>query len=1726
MTNEAKLLQYLKKVTADLAETRRQLDQARDTTTEPVAIIGMSCRYPGGVRTPEDLWQLVVSGTDAITGLPEGRGWDTASGDAMGLRGGFVADADRFDAALFGISPREALTMDPQQRLVLEAAWEVFERAGIDPASVRGDRTGVFLGAGTSNYAVTAELPENAEGHLLTGSAGSVVSGRVAYTFGLKGPAITVDTACSSSLIAIHLACQALRAGECGMALAGGVSVMAGLSLFAEFGKQGGLAADGRCKAFADAADGTGWGEGAGVLLLMPLADALREGRDVLAVLRGSAVNSDGASNGLTAPNGPSQRAVIEQALANAGLEPSEVDAVEAHGTGTRLGDPIEAQALLATYGARSRQHPLWLGSVKSNLGHTQAAAGVAGVIKTVLALRRGLLPPTLHVDRPSTHIDWDEAAVALLTETQTWPETGRPRRAAVSSFGMSGTNAHAILEQAPATALPTPAPMPETAVPCLLSGRTAEALQAQADQLVSYLDTRRGIGLLDVARSLATGRAALAHRAVVFATDRTGLQRELREIAAGCGAVRGVADDGRLAFLFTGQGAQQAGMGRRLAAAFPVFAAALDEVCANLDEVPWDDQESLDQTRHAQAALFAFEVALFRLLESWGVTPDHLVGHSIGELAAAHVAGVLSVEDACTLVSARGKLMQALPHGGAMLAAELTEAEVPAGIDVAAVNSPTSLVVSGSESEISALEQDWRSRGVRVKRLAVSHAFHSTLMEPMLAEFAAVAESVTYHQPRISMAGDVTDPAYWVRQVRDTVRFADAIARLRADGVTTFVELGPEGALSAHVERAIPLLRRDRDEAEALLAGLAAAHVTGVRADWAAVFDTWGGRSVELPTYPFEGDRYWLAERSGDRPASADPAEERFWRSVERADLDAVRATLGLDDGDDDAATTGLSTVLPALSAWRNGRQALSTVDSWRYKVRWQPLDALPEPGALGTWLVVRPADAPAHDPAVRALRDHGATVVEVPVPAELTDRWDLAGTVLDAATGADHVTGVLSLLGLRDDEHHEYPPMPVGLVTNVLLLQALGDAGVDAPLWTCTRGAVASTRADAAPDPMQHQVWGYGRVAALEFPARWGGLVDLPPTLDDRAAAALVSVLAGGHGEDQVAVRDTGVFGRRLVRAPLGDARPANPWRPTGTVLITGGTGALGARVSRWLADRGATDILITSRSGPAAAGADDLVAELADRGVTATVVACDVADRDALAAVLAEHPVSAVMHTAGVAESVPLHETGMAEFADVVRAKVGGAVNLDALLPDADAFVLFSSIGGIWGSGNAAAYGAANAFLDAFAEHRRAKGRTATALAWGPWAGAGMAAGETAEHIAKWGLAPMRPELGLTALGQALDHDETTLVVSVVDWPTFAPIFCTARHSPLIAALPEAAAVLDATRTDAAQDAAQDDVRTRWTRRLAALPAADRVEPLLELVRAEVAAVLGHRSAGEVSPHLSFQDLGVDSLTAIELRDRLSTATGLRLPASLAFDYPKPVALAGHLLAALIDDPAEAAAAPVAAIARQTGEIGETDEIAIIGMACRFPGGITDPEQLWQLLADGGEALSPFPADRGWNLDELFGRERGTSYVEAGGFLHDAAGFDAAFFGISPREAVAMDPQQRVLLETTWEAFERAGHRPAGTGGQPHRRVRRQQRPGLQLRPAVLRRGRRRASSSAAPPRASCPAGSPTPSASRGRRSRSTPRARRRWSRCTWRARRCARGSARWRSPAASR
>ncbi|THA30085.1 SDR family NAD(P)-dependent oxidoreductase [Streptomyces sp. A1277] len=1606
---QQKLLGYLKKVTGDLRQAHRRLREIEAASTEPIAIIGMGCRLPGGIRSPQELWQLLDRAGDGMSTFPVDRDWDlerlfgpdsSLPGTSHAREGGFTYDATEFDPAFFGLSPREALAMDPQQRMLLQTSWEAFEHAGIDPTGLKNTDTGVFVGAASTGYGshLTA-LPQGVEGYLLTGNSMAVASGRIAYTLGLKGPAVTVDTACSSSLVALHMAVQSLRSGECSLALVGGVTVMSTPGMFLEFSRQQGLSADGRCKAFSDDADGTGWSEGAGLLVLGRLSDAVRDGHRVLAVVRGTAVNQDGASNGLTVPNGPSQQQVIRAALENARLSPADVDAVEAHGTGTKLGDPIEAQALLATYGRkRPADRPLWLGSVKSNIGHTQAAAGVAGVMKMVLAMRNETLPKTLYADQPSTHVDWAAGEVELLTEAKDWPRGERPRRAGISSFGISGTNAHVILEEAPAPEEQEPAgTVVPPVLPWPLSTRQPEALPELAARLHASLTAHPDTRPQDIGHTLATGRAAFEHRAVVLAPDAESALTDLAALATGNatagrvvqGTAAGRSSGGRgrrrLAFVFSGQGGQRVGMGRELAEAFPVFAAALDEVCAHFDglldrplrEVVFTDAEALKSTGWAQPALFAVEVALFRLVESWGVRPDYLVGHSVGELAAAHVAGVFSLADACRLVAARAGLMQALPAGGAMWAVRATLDEVTPllveGASVAAVNAPGQVVVSGTREAVEAVASGFEGRQGR--RLDVSHAFHSPLMDPMLSAFAAAAGKLTYDAPRIPIVSTLTGApvaeftaSYWVDQVRGAVRFADAVTHLKSLGVTRFLELGPDATLTGAIDETcegdaltLAALNRKRPEPGTPVRALAQLWADGHPVDWHHFYDATDARPTDLPTYPFARDRYWMQNPEGAK----DRRQER-------------------DPGD------GLT-----------------------YQVSWTPLGAVGAAGVDvtgGGWLLVESAgveDAWA-DALAEGLAERGGEVARLRLGSGDLERSALAARLSEFAGHAR----VVSFLG--QDESGSG-----GVAASAVLVQALGDAGVGCPVWWVTSGAVSSGPGDAVSHPVRAGVWGLGRVVALEEPGRWGGLVDVPEEVSQGAVGRLVEVLAGGYGdEDEVAVRGGAVLGRRLAPASAwsGDA----VWSPSGTVLVSGGTGVLGARVARWVVERGAERVVLISRRGLEAEGAPELRDGLRELGAEVDVVACDVAVRGEVEALFERFDVSAVVHTAGVLDDGVVDGLTSERVAGVWGAKAAGAWNLHhaSLGRELDAFVLFSSAAGVWGGAGQGAYAAANAALDGLVEFRRAQGLTGSSIGWGPWAEGGMADDATVlARAERGGLTPLAPGAALGILGSA----SGCVTVADVDWERFVPGMTALRPNPLW----DEVAPRRADRPAAGGGGLRE--------RLAGVSGAARRSLVMDVVRGQVAAVLGFADPAAVEVSKAFRDLGFDSLTAVELRNALTAETGLTLASTVVFDYPSVDALTTFVVTKLFGAEEEAAVPGVLPAFRAVGD----DPVVVVGMGCRFPGGADSPEELWRLLAEGTDALGAFPADRGW---ELNGGAAGQGFAPVGGFVAGATDFDAGLFGISPREALAMDPQQRLLLEVVWESLERSGIAPYSLRGLP--------------------------------------------------------------------------------------
>jgi len=1590
-----------------LAEpSRRGADRARaEAADEPIAIVGIGCRFPGGVTDPESFFDLLDRGVDAVREIPKTR-WDVDAtfdpdpervGKTYSKWGGFLSDVEGFDAPFFGISPREADAMDPQQRLLLECSWEALERGGFAPSRLVGTRSGVYVGICTGDYggeALFARDLRDIDAYTFTGTSTSVAAGRISYVLGLEGPAVSIDTACSSSLVAVHLACRALRAGEIDLALAAGVNLILSPALHVYFSRLRAMSPTGRCRAFDAAADGYVRAEGCGVLALARLSDAVAQKRPIVAVIRGSAINQDGRSNGLTAPNGLAQQAVVREALESAGVSPREVGYVEAHGTGTPLGDPIELRALGAVIGeARSDDDPLVVGSIKSNFGHAEGAAGVAGLIKAALCLRHGRIPKTLHVSEPNPRVSWDELRVRVAEEPTELP---RGRVAGVSSFGFSGTNAHVVLGAAPdATNEPI---IPALAAPIVLSAKSARGLDDLARGLAKHLGDHPESSLTDVAHTLAR-RSHLEHRAAFVATSRASLVEALERLPTS--EVR----DGRVALLFSGQGSQREGMGRELRAAFPTFRDAYDDVLAHFPaELRAEVGRATDDTSIVQPALFAFEVALVRLLESFGVAPAFVAGHSVGEIAAAHVAGVLALEDAASLVVARGALMGALPAGGAMISIEASEDEVrpllTEGVDIAAMNGPSSSVISGDEHAVLALAE--KLAGRRRTRLAVSHAFHSHRMDPMLSAFRAVVERLTFRPASIpvvsTVTGDVTDAiataAYWVRQVRAPVRFLDACRALEAAGATELVEVGPHdvlaGLASACLTSEVEVtasMRRVTPELVSLLEALCAIHARGRDVDWEAIMSPFGGRVVDLPTTPFSRRRHWLAPRKprasrGGHPfltapiALADTGGHLFTGALSVDDHPwlrdhvvagkailpgtaflemALHASASLDVGgveelvleaplaipDAGEVTLQISVRAPDAagrreltlfsraggSAWvRHATGTLGPVRVGGEAIVRVPTDASPVSidglysrlSSLGlsygdAFRLLRAAWRAGEDMFVEVSRPEGAdsfalhpalldaalhVFADADVPA-LPFAW--SSVSLERAAGSslrvrltrredavaieiadERGETIASIKALRtrplarpepghellhrvdwrrvepgEDRARLVVARPSDAREALSLLQSwLGQPRDEASkLVLVTRGGVATQLGEPV-DPRQAAIWGLARVAKNEHPGSVA-VVDL-----DAGDDALVMAWASTH--DEVAIRAGSAFAPSLARA-----HRSSPARigAHGTVLVTGGTGALGAKVALHLARvHGVSRLVLASRGGERAPGAASLRSALEALGASVTIASCDLGERAQVEALLAsvpsDAPLCAVFHAAGELDDGMIESLDPARLDRVLHAKVAGAEHLDALTRDAplEAFVLFSSIAGLWGSPGQGSYAAASAALDAIAWKRAARGERAVSLDFGPWAGVGMAArlgpSERA-RIERAGLAFMPPDAALAALDLALGSSTPQLAVVSLRPGDDAPAMWRSLVAPAGSA-----------RVEPAKNAPVD---------------------VAAVVREEVARALRLSSPADVPASKPLRELGADSLTAVELRNALAKRLSLSLPATLAFDHP---------------------------------------------------------------------------------------------------------------------------------------------------------------------------------------------------------------------------------------------
>jgi acyl transferase domain-containing protein len=1582
---------------------RTRLAAVERASSEPIAIVGMGCRFPGGANDPAALWRLLEGGVDAIREVPRDR-WDIDAvydpdprvrGKMCTRWGGFLDTIDRFDAELFAITPREAANLDPQQRLLLEVTWEALEHAGFDPGGFAGTATGVFVGFMTNEYLGMLHGGDltRLDGFMGMGNTSSAVSGRLSYVLGLTGPSITVDSACSSSLVTLHLACQSLRAGECDMALAGGVGLMLTPAAYIELSRLGGLARDGRCKTFDASSDGVAWGEGCGMVVLKRLSVAQAHGDRVLAVIRGSAVNQDGRSNGIAAPNGPSQEALMRTALSGAGLSPGDIDYVEAHGTATRLGDPIELGALGAVHADRPADRPLLVGSLKTNFGHTQAAAGVAGLLKLVLSLQHEAIPASLHFTTPSPYIPWSELKLRVAAQAVPWRAGERPRRGGVSSFGVSGTNAHVIVEEAPAaTAEDLAAARPAYLLP--LSARSEEALDALVARYARHLADDPAASIADICYTAGVGRTHFAHRLAIVVTSRDQLIEDLGAIGRGEAPrtwVRGVAPPSRpqLAFVFSGQGPHRVALVRELFEREAVFRASLERCAAALDpeldrpllSVIFDAAAAaspLDEIKYAQPALFAIAVSLVELWRSWGITPDVVVGHSQGEVAAAYVAGALSLGDAAKVICRRSKLIERATGGG-MAVVGLSEDQARARIArhgdrlaIAAVNSATSIVLSGDPDALEAVLAELAADGTFARRLKAASAGHSRHMDAIREELVATLADLAPRAGTIPLVSTVTGERltgtelgaeYWWRNARDTVRFGEVTSGLVADGIECFVEASPHPLLAATIASsaggggsaarvtAVGSLRQDEREGPAMLASLGALYVRGARVDWSAAPR---GRRVALPTYPFARDRYWVEPRPEPSPSPQVRGElEALLDGPDAAPLARRFALL--------ARLTPEEAVVAAkiAGALRDHRGRQDQIAPHLYEVAWRERPRRhAQPPASGRWLVVGSGAGIAEAIAAQ-LQARGAACaiaasgVDFDRVAAQRFRLDLQrpdhlARLLAELTAEGPLAGVVHVASLEgavaaEPGPADVPPARGGLAGALALVQAVVSQAAPPPVFFVTRGA----NAVGAPGPIsiaQAPLWGFARAFSLEHPEVGGALIDVPLPAEAGEIAALTAELLDREGEDHIAFRGGKRFVSRIARYAV-PAHP-DPWRARGTWLVTGGLGAIGQHLAHWLVERGAERLVLVGRRGLATPGARDAVAALEQRGARVHVVAADVASEAEVARILgiidAEGPpLRGIVHAAGVPTAVPARALTAGELDEAVAAKLHGAWWLHRLTQDRglDAFVCCSSGASVWGGFLQSAYAAANGFLDALVHERRRLGLAGLSVNWGGWAGTGMGAEPALaeRYFERFGLYSLGAGIMLDALDALLAAGATQATVAKFDWPEFRAAYERQRPRSLVAEM-----------------APPRPVEREAPASPAGLPEDAPGSPIEADLEGILRAVLKLKKIGV---HDNWFQLGAHSLLLIEVLAKINALYGLKLHAASLLDSPTIARVAALIEAQLIEQasPAEVAQmiedaaqlSPEEFAALLADEADEADDLSLLPRSGpRLPGGRGQP------------------------------------------------------------------------------------------------------------------------------------------------------------------------------------
>ncbi len=1655
---------------------------AEDLTREApaFAVVGYALRFPTALDADE-FWDVLQQGRDAVSEIPADR-WNLdeyfdpdpdAPGKFATRRAGLLGEIDGFDAPFFGVSTREAVFMDPQHRLLLETAWHAVEHSGTAPTALAGSRTGVFIGISTQDYLtlLTKELSlEDIEAYLAIGTSPAAAAGRISYRLGLEGPAVSVDTACSSSLVAVHQACQALRLEECDLALVGGVNLLISPATMINFSRAHMLSPDGRCKTFDADADGYVRGEGCGVAVVKRLADAIRDGDRIRAVIRGSAVNQDGASGGITVPNGTAQQRVIAEALQRAGVAPGDVDYLEAHGTGTSLGDPIEIQAAGQVFGAgRDAGRPLLVGSVKTNIGHLEASAGIAGLIKVILSLEKEELPKHLHFRKPSPHIPWDQLPVRVVAEALPWRRNSRARVAGISSFGFTGTNAHIVIEEAPLP-LDTGGRAEQAAGESLhvlpLSARTPAALTEMAHRYRDWWDAHPEAELAQVCLTAGAGRSHFEHRAALVVSSvasATELLEAIVDDRPAPGLLRGMCNDPpKTAWLFPGQGSQYVGMARGLFDTEAVFRDAMTrcaDAVAEILEIPLldaifdGDDDTLRHTSYAQPALFAVEVGLAKLWQSWGIEPQIVLGHSVGQYSAACVAGVFSLEDGARLMAQRGRLFGNLPEGGRMIAA-FTAAERAKDcigsfprLSVAAYNG-VNTVLSGPVEDLEQVIAELASEDIRCEWLDTSHAFHSALLDPALDEFEAYATRLKFSSPQLTLVCNRTgavvprnvqlDGPYWRGHARQPVDFAGSLRTLAELGCELLIEVGPQPVLSAAALRAWPdadtrpeaiaSLRRKGSDHRQIREALGAAFVAGHRPDFAKIQQP-GSRKVDLPGYPFQHQKYWC-EKDRSHSAPTEAVRTETVRLLEDGQIEEL-ATLISDPSHHEVAI-GLLRNLADQHNWQRSTVAIADA---RYQIDWDdspgaPLDLAT--GADSIWLLITD-DPPTIAPLVDVLTAHELNYRVLDLPKSDADEERLQSAFRTAASEKRAVR-VLHLAGLEPDgavstqslkrlQRHVVPGTQ-------RLIRAAANCGLELTVWLITQNAQHVTDQDPI-SPVQSCLWGLGRTAASEASKLWGGLADLSTGGADEWRGLIGHILSAPASEDQIAVRDDKVYVARLSRNAETPPNAPLELRSEATYLVTGGLGTIGLDIAEYLAAHGARQLVLIGRRPPSDPAQSRIDAIHTQHGCRVHILQGDVADRGDVTRMLSQvrtqlPPLAGIVHAAGEfgpGQLLTLDHTGVER---VLAGKVWGGWYLSqaAVGLHLDFFLSTSSIGAVWTTRGWFAYAAANAFLDGLAWWQRQRGIPGTAVALGLWP-TGMGDKESRRAMDLVGVRTLAPAEALEGIAQLITTAAPYGIIARIDWQRFLPIQQMQRERSFLAHI-ERELPAGATQPVSA-------VTTPLIDELRAAPIRQRKALVLDFLRNAVAEVTKINRA-EIRDEVGLFELGLDSLMTVELQRKLESGFGRQLPVTMALDHPRLSEAAEYLLNDVLGLSERAPVEP------ESPTTWHADEpIAILGMSCRFPGA-PDLDAFWDLLASGVDAIREIPDDR-FDINEYYDPDPDAAskiYTRCGGFLDDIAGFDPEFFGISPREAVWIDPQQRLVLEAAWEALERAGYSPAGMRG----------------------------------------------------------------------------------------